>query len=114
MIRGGPTGSQPCQSSKPGDRMIALTLMLGGLLMQTSGAAIEPPAQDFRHVERVVEGASRFDLVRSGKPAFSIVVTDPNDVVLSTAAQDLARYTKARWNSAPAISAHLDAANGNL
>jgi hypothetical protein len=94
--------------------MVALTLLLSGFLMQASSAAIEPPAQDFRHVERIAEGSSRFDLVRSGKPAFSIVVSDPSDVVLATAAEDLARYTKSRWNTAPDIYTHLDATKGDV
>jgi hypothetical protein len=95
-------------------RFVTLILLLSGFLMQASGAAIEPPAQDFRHVERSAEGSSRFDLVRSGKPDFSLVVSDPNDMVLATAAGDLARYIKSRWGTAPAIVAHVEAAKGNV
>jgi hypothetical protein len=95
-------------------RLIALILVLGGLLTQAALADIEPPTQNFRHVERSVTGASRFDLVRSGKPAFSVVVSDTTDSKLSTAAQDLAQYLKSRWGAAPKILTDTDSTEGDL
>ena len=89
-------------------RYVSLILALSGLLLHAAVGEIVPPEQDFRHVERSVEGSSRFDLVRSGKPDFSLVVSDPNDKILSTAAQDLARYMKVRWGSEPQIVADTE------
>ena len=95
-------------------RYVSLILALSGLFLHAAVAEIVPPEQDFRHVERSVEGSSRFDLVRSGKPDFSLVVSDPNDKILSTAAQDLARYMKVRWGSEPQIVADTENSHGNL
>ena len=95
-------------------RFVTLLLMLPGLLLPKAGAQIEPPAQDFHHVERVAQGSTRFDLVQSGKPDFSLLVSDPGDVVLSTAADDLVRYFKTRWGSAPAIVSQVAEAKGNV
>jgi hypothetical protein len=95
-------------------RYVSLILALSGLFLHAAVAEIVPPEQDFRHVERSVEGSSRFDLVRSGKPDFSLVVSDPNDKILSTAAQDLARYMKVRWGSEPQIVADTENAHGNV
>lgn len=95
-------------------RLIALILVLSGLLAHAALADIEPPTQNFRHVERSVAGASRFDLVRSGKPAFSVVVSDTTDSKLSTASLDLARYMKSRWGASPQILTDTDNRHGDL
>jgi hypothetical protein len=95
-------------------RYVSLILALTAVFLHATVAEVLPPEQDFRHVERSVEGSSRFDLIRSSKPDFSLVVSDPNDKILSTAAQDLARYMKSRWGSEPQIVAHAENAHGNV
>src|ERR1700733_6117013 len=95
-------------------RYVGLILALTGFLLQAAVAEIVPPEQDFRHVERSVEGSSRFDLIRASKPDFSLVVSDPNDKILSTAAQDLAGYMKSRWGSEPPIVATAENAHENV
>jgi hypothetical protein len=95
-------------------RYVSLILALTSFFLHVAVAEIVPPEEDFRHVERSVEGSSRFDLIRSSKPDFSLVVSDPTDKTLSTAAQDLAEYMKLRWGSGPQIAARAENAHGNL
>ena len=42
------------------------------------------------------------------------MVSDPNDKILSTAAQDLARYMKSRWEANLRSVAHEENAHGNV
>src|ERR1700689_3610446 len=107
-------GMNSSEASTMRFRYVSLILALTGLFLHAAFADVVPPEQDFRHVERSVEGASRFDLIRSGKAEFSLVVSDPNDKILSTAAQDLARYMKSRWGSEPQIAAHAENGHGNV
>lgn len=90
--------------------LLAIVFLLGGFmggLLSHAAAAdlteIQPPRQDFRHIERSVEGAQRFDLIRSSKPAFHVAVSDPQNLILRTAAADFARYFQARWDAGPAV-----------
>ncbi len=100
-------------------RLLTFTLILSGFMLQ-SGAAqtaangIAPPDHYFRTVERSVNGSSPFYLVRNRWPDFSLVVSDPKDEILSTAAEDIAGYVEKRWGTRPAIVFHTGDANGNL
>ncbi len=98
---------------------LTLTLILSGFILQSGSAettanGIAPPDHYFRTVERSVTGSTPFGLVRGRRPEFSIVVSDPNDEILSTAAEDLARYFEQRWGTRPAIVSHTGDASGNL
>lgn len=95
-------------------RFSILAILVGGFCLRAFSADIEPPLQDFRQVERSVEGASRFDLVRSGQPRFSIVVTDPNDEILATVAHDFAGYIRVRWGTGPRIVSGVGARDTGL
>ena len=94
-------------------RLVVLLALLGGISVPSWSADIVPPSTDFRHVQRVVEGWGRFDLVSDRRAGFSIFVTDPNDEILSAAAADLARYFRSRWASAPLILSSSDRARAN-
>ncbi len=68
-----------------------------------AAAEVDPPSEYSRQVRRSIEGSTSFQLVDLGRPAFAIWVADSKDVILNTAAEDLARYFGERWGTRPAI-----------
>ena len=64
---------------------------------------VEPPSEYDREVERWSRGQTESRLVVNGRPAFSIAVAGPTDVVLETAAADFARYFEERFSGAPEV-----------
>jgi hypothetical protein len=75
---------------------------------------VDPPSEYWHAVSRSFVPGKLFPLVAMGRPAFSIWVPDQDDIVLRTAAQDLAVYFKDRYGSAPPVLASPEDGQGNL
>lgn len=87
---------------------------LGSTAAQTPPKEITPPDKYFRTVDREASGATPFHLLRDRRAVFSLVVSDPDDEVLQTAASDFGGYMQKRWHTQPSILRQVDGASGDL
>ena len=73
------------------------------------------PPSDYHHtVERGISGTDVSVLVAMGRPAFRVMVSEPGDEVLQTAAEDFSTYFRQRLGQGPAIGKVDEAEDGNL
>jgi hypothetical protein len=75
---------------------------------------VDPPSDYYRQVNHSFAEGNPFPLLAEGKPAFSIWVADKNDIILLTAAKDLARYFEDRCGAAPKLVEAPDSVRENL
>lgn len=95
-------------------RMLLLLVLLLPTLYCAASDQVNPPGVYYRKVDRHVDGKATFTLVAGGRPTFSLVVFDSSDPILSTAADDTARYFRERWGSAPMVFHELDSQGSNF
>jgi hypothetical protein len=91
----------------------ALLILLAVATLPLATAAVNPPEQRFRTVTRYFRSGPDFALIENSQPAFHIFNSDPGNLILDTAAQDLRTYFAARWGTGPRIDTTLPA-SGNV
>jgi hypothetical protein len=94
--------------------LVVMSQFTDSPIVAQSTAEITPPDHYFRSVERTMTGSSPFYLLREGRPQFSVLVSDPNDEILNTAAADLSSYMQKRWGTKPQTVTKAADAPGNL
>jgi hypothetical protein len=67
-----------------------------------------------RQVKRGITGSTPFTMVKNGHPAFALFVSDKNDLILETAAEDFARYFQERWGVSPRVLSGRGTIDENL
>jgi hypothetical protein len=82
-------------------------VVVAAMLPVLCAAAVNPPAQRYRSVTRYFRDGPAFPLIQNSRPAFRLVISDPGNPILDTAAGDLRRYFAERWGSGPQIASSL-------
>ena len=93
---------------------LTLLLLFAPKVIASQLTEVDPPGTYWHTVNRSLVPGEPFSLVAQGRPAFSIWATDRNDIILTTAAHDLASYFKDRYGFAPPVIASPEDWQGNL
>ena len=94
--------------------MLAFLALLPPMLCCAAANQVDPPSVYFQKVDRQIEGNANFPLVAGGRSTFSILILNNSDPVLTTAAEDAARYFRERWGSVPPVVHEIDGGASNL